>query len=294
MRSATGPVRPPAVSLPDERTIHVLPERYAEQETAPAQGRRSPAGPRGRNSHGVAPRRLQAPAEIRGARRLRDDLFRHGLLLGRGAPVLADARRLADRRRLPGRHHAQPDLSGDLHRPDRPCRGGEGDLRSEGGQPCDAAEDILGEPRSDAGHAPGQRCRHDLPLDGLHDDRGPARTGARLARRLSGGAEVGGAGADHHRDRHGPGILLRRGLPSAVSRQESERLLRPARHRRRLRHSRPRDRLPGASRLPRRFPTGQKFSVYFPCRHARLPASGRGKMRLCRGFARRRQTPRRP
>ena len=39
--------------------------------------------------------------------------------------------RLGDGGRLCRRRHAQPDLPGDLHRPDRPCRGRAGRLRPE-------------------------------------------------------------------------------------------------------------------------------------------------------------------
>ena len=42
----------------------------------------------------------------------------------------------------------------------------------------------------------------------------------------------GGPRDDHDRDPRGAGVLLRRGLPPAVPRQEPERLLRPRRHRR--------------------------------------------------------------
>ena len=51
---------------------------------------------------------------------------------------------------------------------------------------------------------------------------------------LPGGADRGGPRADHDRDRRGGPLLLRRGLPPAVSRQGAERLLRPRRHRRLL------------------------------------------------------------
>jgi hypothetical protein len=54
--------------------------------------------------------------------------FGMGCFLGCRAPVLADAGRLADRGRLSGRHDAEPDLSGNLHRADRPHRSGQGDL----------------------------------------------------------------------------------------------------------------------------------------------------------------------
>ena len=40
-----------------------------------------------------------------------------------------------------------------------------------------ATEDVLGEPRPDAGHAPGQRRRHAVSLRHLHVHRGPACRG---------------------------------------------------------------------------------------------------------------------
>ena len=43
-----------------------------------------------------------------------------------------------------------------------------------------------------------------------------------------------GLPGDHHRDRRGRPVLLRRGLPPAVPGQEPVRLLRPGRHRRQL------------------------------------------------------------
>ena len=49
-------------------------------------------------------------------RGLRGRRLRHGLLLGRREGVLVDPGRLGDGRRLPGRHHAQPDLPGVVHR----------------------------------------------------------------------------------------------------------------------------------------------------------------------------------
>ena len=67
---------------------------------------------------------------------------------------------------------------------------------------------------SDAQRDAALRSRETLPGD-------PARVGLRR---------------DHDRDRRAPGerLLLRRGLPPAVPREEPERLLRPRRHRRQL------------------------------------------------------------
>ena len=61
-------------------------------------------------------------------------------------------------------------------------RPGEGLLRA-------AAEGLLGGPRPDPGHAPGQRRRHAVPLGDLHDDRGAgARPRRRRAERYERGA----------------------------------------------------------------------------------------------------------
>ena len=63
---------------------------------------------------------------------------------------------------------------------------------------------------------------------------GATQSGRGLARRLSGGADKAGQGQDHDRDRGRARVLLRRGLSSAVSGQESGRLLRHRRHGREL------------------------------------------------------------
>ncbi len=61
--------------------------------------------------------------------------------------------------------------------------------------------------------------------------RGPASGGRGVARPLSGEVDGGRVRADHHGDPGRPRVLLRRGLSSAVSREESRRLLWPRRHR---------------------------------------------------------------
>ena len=61
-----------------------------------------------------------------------------------------------------------------------------------------------------------------------------ARRGARLPRRLSAGAERARLWRDHHGNRLGAALLLRRGISPAISRQEPRRLLRSGRHGRRL------------------------------------------------------------
>ena len=53
-----------------------------------------------------------------------------------------------------------------------------------------AAEGVLGVARSDAGHAPGQRRRHAVPLGDLHARRRAARGGERVARRVRARADA--------------------------------------------------------------------------------------------------------
>src|SRR5262249_38462121 len=93
---------------------------------------------------------------------------------------------------------------------------------------------VLGKPRSDPGHAPGQRCRHAVPLGNLLLYRGTTARGRSIARRISERAAARRPRSDHDGDSAGPRVLLRRGLPPAVSRQESGPLLRTRRNRREL------------------------------------------------------------
>ncbi len=90
----------------------------------------------------------------------------------------------------------------------------------------DAAEDVLGEPRSDPGHAPGQRRRDPVPVRHLLLRRRAARGRRTVARGVPGTAQKRRLRADHDGDHAGRRVLLRRGLPPAVSGQESWRLLR--------------------------------------------------------------------
>ena len=64
-----------------------------------------------------------------------------------------------------GGHTPEPDVRRGLLRPHRPRRGRAGRLRPVEGLVRAAAEDLLGGPRPDPGHAPGQRPRHAVPLD---------------------------------------------------------------------------------------------------------------------------------
>ena len=70
---------------------------------------------------------------------------------------------------------------------------------------------LLGEPRPDAGHAPGQRRRHAVPLGDLLGERRAARRRRGVARHLPGRARARRLRRDHDRDRRGRPVLLRRG-----------------------------------------------------------------------------------
>ena len=116
--------------------------------------------------------------------RLPDRRVRARLLLGRGEDVLGAARRLDDRGRLPGRLHAQPDVRGVVHRQDRPRRDGARRVRPVEDELRAAAEGLLGEPRPDAGHAPGQRRRHAVPLGDLRRRTTPSAAAAEASKAM--------------------------------------------------------------------------------------------------------------
>ena len=147
-----------------------------------------------------------------------------------------------------GRPHAEPDVPRSVHGHDRPQRGRARRVRSREGSLRGTAEGVLGEPRSDAGDAPGQRRRHAVPLGHLLLRRRAAARRRGVAERVPAAADEGRLRADHDRDPAGAGVLLRRGLPPAVPREESGRLLRPRRHRRQLPGRRRRDDSPSTQR----------------------------------------------
>src|SRR5215469_8479939 len=82
-----------------------------------------------------------------------------------------------------------------------------------------AAESLLGGARPDARHAPGKRRRHAVLLRHLlfFRDAAPRRGGVKGSLRER--AQVEGTRFHHYRDRSGAGVLFRRGLPPAISRQ---------------------------------------------------------------------------
>ena len=64
-----------------------------------------------------------------------------------------------------------------------------------------AAQVVLGAPRPDAGHAPGQRHRHPVPLDHHRRRSGAACPGRGVQGDVPGAADRGRLRSDHHRDR---------------------------------------------------------------------------------------------
>ena len=122
------------------------------------------AGPGHADPRARAPRRARHPAEAAVPRADGAARRRPRLLLGRRAAVLAARRRLHDGGRLRGRLHAEPDLRGGLQRLDRPHRGRARRVRPREDRARRDPAHVLGGPRPDAGHAPGQRRRHAVPL----------------------------------------------------------------------------------------------------------------------------------
>jgi len=88
---------------------------------------------------------------------------------GRREEVLDGGGRLHDRGRLRGRHHPEPDLRGSVFGSHRSYRGR---ARRFSTRRSPSIEEMLriflGEPRPDAGHAPGKRRRLAVPLGRLY------------------------------------------------------------------------------------------------------------------------------
>ena len=134
-----------------------------------------------------------------------------------------------------GGHHAQPDLRGGVLGPHGSHRGRAGGVRSRrrsATTPCSRCSGSITTPPRACGRATTwarSTARPSTPTSAAQleaAERSAAAFGERLA--------AAGYGADHHRDRRGLDLLLRRGLPPAVPGQEPERLLRAGRHRRLL------------------------------------------------------------
>ncbi len=214
-------------------SVHPRPlecHRVVAQQARDAHVRDGPARPVDAAAGAGAPRGARHAADPAVAGRDAGDLRRHGLFLGCRALLLEPARRLDDRRRIHRRVHAAPDVRRDVHRPHRSHRGGPRRLRPGQGRARRAAQDVLGEPRPDAGQRPGQRPRHAVPHRRLPDHGGAARRRRGLAGPLPGSVDRPRLRRDHHRGaqlRRRRPLVLRRGLPPAVPAQEPRRLLQP-------------------------------------------------------------------
>src|SRR5690606_25897825 len=140
-------------------------------------------------------------------------------------------------------------------------------LRSGGAAVREAARDLLGVARSDAGHAAGQRYRHAVALSDLRRRGRGARGGRAERRELAEGTVGARLRKDHDGDLRSAAVLLRRGLSPAISREESRRILRS----RRLRRALSRDGLTGGTRLVGRLaPRRNARRVYRPSLVRRL------------------------
>ncbi|CAA9530917.1 MAG: Peptide-methionine (S)-S-oxide reductase MsrA, partial [uncultured Solirubrobacteraceae bacterium] len=203
-------------------------------QAVPADAGGRAAGPRHRDPRAVLALRARHAAEAPVPRPPRADRGRDGLLLGRRAHLLAGARRLHHRGRLRRRRDQEPHLRGDLLGPHRPHRGRARRLRSRDDLPRRDPADVLGGPQPDPGHAPGQRRRDPVPLGRLRLLTRAARGGRAHPRRVRREAARGRPRRHHDGGRRGRSVLLRRGVPPAVPRQEPQRVLRDRRHRREL------------------------------------------------------------
>ena len=120
--------------------------------------------------------------------------LRPRLLLGRRAQVLGSQGRVLDAGGLRRRLDAEPDLRGGLQRarPGTPRSCGSSSTRRVISYD-ELLADLLGEPRPDAGHAPGQRRRHAVPLGDLLLRAGAASPRPRPRARLPADARQGRA-----------------------------------------------------------------------------------------------------
>ena len=165
-----------------------------------------------------------------------DGGVRARLLLGRRAQVLGGAGRLDDRGRLCRRLDAQPDLRGGVQRaaPATPRSCSSSSTRSRSSY--EALLKIFWESHDPTqgmrqGNDVGTQYRSAIYTYSPEQRRAAEASRERLPGRSSTDA---GYGAHHHRDPRRAAILLRRGLPPAISGEEPVRLLRPRRHRRHL------------------------------------------------------------
>mmetsp|Transcript_17052 Transcript_17052/g.41862 ORF Transcript_17052/g.41862 Transcript_17052/m.41862 type:complete len:300 (-) Transcript_17052:135-1034(-) len=153
------------------------------------------------------------------------------MLLGRRKGLLDAGRRLLYISRLRRRNNGKPDIPPSVLGPHRPRGSGASGLRPEEDQLPKAARRVLGQARSAAAQPPGQRRGHAVPHRDLLLRRGAKEDGREDAAALSGHSRrPEGYGEDCDGNSARADLLLCRGLPSAVPRKESGRVLRSRRH----------------------------------------------------------------
>ena len=94
-------------------------------------------------------------------------MFGMGCFWGAERKFWQAERRLLDGSRLRRGSDAQPVVSRGLFRAHRTQRGGARGVRPQADHVRPDPQDLLGEPRPHAGHAPGQRLRHAVPIGPL-------------------------------------------------------------------------------------------------------------------------------
>ncbi len=161
------------------------------------------------------------------------------------------ARRLHHRGRLRRRLHAEPDLRRGVLGLDRAHRGGARRLRPGASTSYEEILRLFWENHDPTqgmrqGNDVGTQYRSAIYTHDAAQQAAAERTRDAYAERPARERPR----RDHHRDRPGRPVLLRRGVPPAVPGEEPRRLLRPRRHRRELSHRR------GGERLSRFFGGG--------------------------------------
>ena len=112
-------------------------------------------------------------------------LLGHGVLLGGRAPLLAAPRRVHHGGGLRRRQHSERDVPRGLQRAHGPRRGRPRSVPPGRAAARRAPAHVLGGARPHAGHAPGQRRRHAVPVGDLLHDARAGRDRPRVARRAT-------------------------------------------------------------------------------------------------------------
>ncbi len=179
----------------NHRHVELREEQVARAGRGAARARREDAGPRAPLRERRAARRRRGPPGCELA------TFGMGCFWGAERKFWEHDGVFSTAVGYAGGDDAQPDLPRGLLGADRPHRGRAGGLRSEGRELRPAVEAVLGEPRPDAGDAPGERQRDAIPLGDLHARPRAAARRRGVARRLRARADGRGVRRDHDGDR---------------------------------------------------------------------------------------------